>query len=90
MTFKPGLSMESAASVIMRDAVVKHMHTFAHVIKADHAAGKSMHAVYVDALAGTIALMIAGGQASKDELIAATATLLVNSLERDLQGLRSH
>lgn len=86
---KPGLSIESAASVIMRDTVVKHMHTFAHAIKADHACAKSMHAVYVDALAGTIALMIAGGQAGRDELIAATATMLVNSLERDLQGLRN-
>lgn len=85
---KPGLSLESAASVIMRDTVKKHMHTFAHTIKADHACGRAMHAVYIDALAGTIALMVAGGQASKDELIAATATLLVNSLERDLRGLR--
>jgi hypothetical protein len=84
---KPGLSIESAASVILRDATLKHMHTFAHVIQHDHVAGKSVHAEYVNALAGTMALMIAGGQCSRDDIIAGTATKLIECLERDLKML---
>lgn len=84
---KPGLSIESAASVVIRDAIVKHMHTFGHVIRYDRAAAKSVHAEYVNALAGAMALMIAGGQAGRDELISATATKLIECLERDLRHL---
>lgn len=82
-----GLSIESAASVTLRDTVLQHMLTFNHVIRADRIAGKSVHAEYVNALAGTMALMIAGGQASKDDIIAATAAKLVECIERDLRHL---
>ena len=84
---KPGLSIESAASVILHDTILKHMATFSHVIQHDHAAGKSVHAEYVNALAGTIALMIVGGQCSRDDIIAGTATKLIECLERDLRVL---
>jgi len=82
---KPGLSIESAASVILHKTILDHMHTFSHVIQHDHAAGKSVHAEYVNALAGTMALMIAGGQCSRDDIIAGTATKLIECLERDLR-----
>lgn len=84
---KPGLSIESAASVVLRDAIVKHMDVFAHVIRFDRVAGRSVHAEYVNGLAGAMALMIAGGQVSRDELIAATAEKLIECMERDLRLL---
>jgi hypothetical protein len=84
---KPGLSIESAASVILHDAIEKHMHAFSETIMRDRAAGKSVHAEYVNALAGTIALMIVGGQANRDEIIAGTAEKLIECLERDLRML---
>lgn len=82
-----GLSIESAASVTLRDTLESHMRTFNHVIRHDHVAGKSVHAQYVNALAGTVALMIAGGQAGKDDIIAATMTKLVECIDRDLKHL---
>lgn len=82
-----GLSIESAASVTLRDTLESHMRTFNHVIRADRIAGKSVHAQYVNALAGTMALMIAGGQAGKEDIIAATTAKLVECIERDLQHL---
>lgn len=87
MDVNKGLSIESAASVTLRDAVLTHMRTFGHAIRADRAAGKSVHAEYVNALAGTMALMIAGGQAAKDDIIAATHAKLVECIERDLKHL---
>ena len=51
----------------------------------DHAAGKSVHAEYVNALGGCMALMIAGGQCSREEVLEATATKLVECMERDLR-----
>jgi hypothetical protein len=82
-----GLSIESAASVTLRDTLGSHMRTFSHVIQFDRVAGKSVHAQYVNALAGAMALMIAGGQASKDDLIAVTTAKLVECIERDLRHL---
>ena len=82
-----GLSIESAASVTLRDTLEQHMRTFNHVIRYDHVAGKSVHAQYVNALAGTMALMIAGRQASKDDIIAATVAKLRECIERDLRYL---
>jgi hypothetical protein len=84
---KPGLSIESAASVTLRNTLLDHMRTFNHVIRADRAAGKSVHAEYVNALAGTMALMIAGGQCSRDDIVTGTATKLIECLERDLKML---
>lgn len=82
-----GLSIESAASVTLRDTLESHMRTFNHVIRHDRVAGKSVHAQYVNALAGTMALMIAGGQAGRDDIIAVTMAKLVECIDRDLKHL---
>lgn len=85
---KPGLSIESAASVTLRDTLASHMITFNHVIRHDRVAGKSVHAQYVNALAGTMALMIAGGQANYDGLVEATVAKLKECIDRDLRHIR--
>lgn len=84
---KPGLSIESAASVVLRDTIIKHMQAFSHVIRNDRAAGQSVVAAYVDGLAGAVALAIAGGHASR-EGITATVAKLRDAIERDLRHLR--
>jgi hypothetical protein len=85
---KLGLRIESAASVILRDVIKKHMQTFAHVIRDDRAANASVVAVYVDGLAGALALTIAGGHASRDAAVELTLAKLRDSVERDLKHLR--
>jgi len=56
-------------------------------VRADRVAGKSVHAQYVNGLAGAMALMIAGGQADKEDIIAATVAKLRECIERDLRFL---
>lgn len=84
---KPGLRIESAASVTLRDFVLKHMSTFARVIRTDRAANASVIAVYVDGLAGAAALTIAGGHAPRTEAIDAVIKSLRAAVDRDLQHL---
>lgn len=85
---KPGLRIESAASVTARDMIQNHMHTFAHVIRTDRAASQSTVAAYVDGLAGTVALTIAGGHGSRTDVIEATIKTLREAIDRDLRHVR--
>jgi hypothetical protein len=84
---KPGLSIESAASVVLRDAMLKHFHVFSETMRRDHAAGKSVHAEYVNGLAGVIAIMVTGGQGSKVDIINGTVAKLLECVDRDLRHL---
>lgn len=82
-----GLKIETAAGVILRDAIRNHMATFAFSIRCSHHGGRSVVAAYVDGLAGAMALTITGGHGSKEEIINATVTKLREALDRDLQHL---
>lgn len=84
---KPGLRIESAASVTARDMITKHVTVFSHVIKHDRAASQSVVAAYVDGLAGVTALAIAGRQGSRTDVIEATIAKLREAIDRDLQHL---
>lgn len=84
---QPGFSIESAASVIARDTITKHIQTFAHVIKNDRIAGQSVVATYVDGLAASVSLVIQGRHASKEEIVEATVAKLRDAIERDLRHL---
>jgi predicted sugar kinase len=83
----PGLKIESAASVILEDTIKKHMHAFAHVIRRDRVAGMSVSAAYTGGLSGTLALIVAGGHASKEEVLTATIAKLREAVDRDLRHL---
>jgi hypothetical protein len=85
---KPGLRIESAASVTARDMITKHIGVFMHVIRGDRAAGPSTAAAYVDGLAGVVALMIAGRHGSQEEVTEVTILQLRDAIKRDLQHLR--
>lgn len=87
MTNKNGLRIESAASVILRDTILKHMGIFAHVIRTDRAANASVVAAYVDGLAGATALTVAGGHGPRTEVIDAVIKSLRTAIDRDLQHL---
>lgn len=84
---KPGLRIESAASVTARDMITKHVGVFAHVIRTDRAASQSTASAYIDGLAGVVALTIAGGQGSRADVIAAVTTKLIAAIDRDLRHL---
>jgi hypothetical protein len=84
---KPGLNIESAASVTARDMISKHLHTFAHVVQTDRVASQSTVAAYIDGLAGVVALTIAGGQGSREDVILATMEKLREAINRDLVQL---
>jgi len=85
---KPGLRIESAASVILRDTIGQHAQIFAHVMLSDTIASRSVIAAYVDGLAGAMALAIAGGRGSREEVLSSTISSLQNAVERDLRHLR--
>lgn len=87
MSNTPGLCIESAASVILRDSIVKHMHVFGDVVRRDRAAGQSVVAAYIDGLAGAMALVIAGGHGGQSDITEATIDVLRNAIARDLAHL---
>ena len=82
-----GLKLEAAASVILRDAISRHMATFALAIRTNRRTGKDVIAAYIDGLAGAVALTIAGQHGSKDDVINATVTKLREAIDRDLRHL---
>ena len=84
---KPGLRLETAASVLVRTFVLDHMAKFFAILRNDRASGKAVHAEYVSALSGTIALMVSGGQGSKEDILAATYLKLREDVDKDLRHL---
>lgn len=82
-----GLKIETAAGVMLRDAIRKHMATFAHTINRSRRCGQSVVAAYIDGLAGAMALTITGGHGSKDEVVNAVLVKLREAVNRDLQHL---
>ncbi len=87
MTQPPGLRIESASSVVLRDTIKKHMELFAHVIKNDRVAGQAVVAAYIDGLAGAMALVVAGGHGGRTDVEDATLLKLRECFSRDLQML---
>ncbi len=83
----PGLRIESAASVTLRDSIQHHMQAFGLVIRRDRAANAGVVAAYVDGLAGATALTIAGGHGSREDVIEAVIKSLRLAVERDLGHL---
>jgi hypothetical protein len=84
----PGLRIETAASVLLKETITAHMAQFGHVIGRDKAASKSTLSVYVDGLAGAMALTIAGGLCSAHELTNDIDVRLREAVHRDLKYLR--
>jgi hypothetical protein len=82
-----GLKIETAASVTLRDAMRQHMQNFYFVIRSSRPTGQAVVAAYIDGLAGAVALTIAGGHGSKDDVVNATVTKLREAVDRDLRHL---
>lgn len=87
---KPGFSFESAASIVARDMITKHLKTFGHVIRNDRVAGQSTSAAYIDGLAGALAYIIAGGAGDKEEVLSTVIKTLRDAVDRDLRHLRAN
>ena len=87
MSNENGMRLETAASVVLRDAIVRHMEQFAYVIRRDRACNAAVVAAYVDGLAGATALTIAGGHGSREQVIEAVVKSLRLAVDRDLQHL---
>ncbi len=82
------LRFETASSLVARDLIAQFFHAFAHVIRGDRAAGKACTATMIDGLAGTMALVIAGGHGSKEDVLESTIAKLREAVDRDLQHQR--
>ena len=87
MNMDDGLKIEPAAGITLRDLIRQHMQAFSWVIRTNRKAGQAVVAAYIDGLAGTLALTIAGRHADKDEVINATVTKLREAVNRDLRHL---
>lgn len=85
---KPGLRIESAASITARDMIAKHIGQFQYAIRGDHAANRATVAAYLDGLAAVLALTIAGKHGSREEVIEANVKQLREAVDRDLKHLR--
>lgn len=86
---KDGLRVEAACSIIARHGVRQFFDTFALTVRRDRHAGQSTVAAYVDALAGAVALTVAGGHASKEEIVNATIIKLREAIDRDLRHIKA-
>lgn len=84
---KLGMSLETAASVLARDMITRHLAQFHHVIRADRLANASTSAAYIDGLAGVMALTVRGGHGSEQDVVDAVVTKLRECVRRDLHHL---
>jgi len=82
-----GLKIETAAGFTLRDAIRQHMQSFALTIRYSRSSGQAVVAAYIDGLAGAMALTIAGGHGSKEDVVNATVTKLREAVDRDLRHL---
>ena len=82
---KPGLRIETAASVTAQNMIRDHLGKFAPAIMRDHGVAKSVHAEYTSGLAGVIALLIASGQGSQEDVFNGTIEKLREYVARDLR-----
>ena len=87
---KPGLRIESAASVLLRDTIHKYFAQFALVIRRDRTAGASVVGEFRNGYAGAIALLVAGGHASREDVVNAEIAKLREYIDRDLAHLRKN
>ena len=83
----PGLSVETAAHVILRDKIKRHLTEYSDAIMRDRKTGANAVAAFVDGLAGTMAMCVISGQVSRDDCLAATVHALRKALDRDLLQL---
>lgn len=81
---KPGLRPETAASYLVRESTASHLKNFGYVIQNDRKTARATVAAYTDGLAGAMALAIAGGHGSRDEVLLMTINELRKALDRDL------
>ena len=86
---KPGLRVETAASVIARDMIHDFMGKFALAIRRDRHTSATTTAAYIDGLAGCIALTVAGKHGSREEVVAAVLDKLNDAVNRDLRMLNN-
>jgi hypothetical protein len=86
-----GLKIETAAGVMLRDAIRTHTATFALVIRASRHTGQDIIGAYISGLTAAMALAIVGGHASKEEIVNATLAKLRQVLDENLRYLgRNH
>lgn len=81
---KPGLRLETAAGVLATDMMAKHIAAFQFVIKKDRHASQTTVAAYIEGLAAVVALTVAGGHGSRDEVVNATVDRLREEVDRVL------
>ncbi len=89
MSNPDGMRIETASSVLARDMIQKHLGQFALVMRKDKLASRSTVTEYTNGLAGAVALAIAGGHGSKDDVVEATIKQFREYVDRDLTHLKA-
>jgi hypothetical protein len=75
------------AKTVGRDWLENYMKSFAPHVRSERATSKIVSALFIDALAGTLALTIAGRQDSEEEILGAAIDSLRDAVRRDLRHL---
>jgi hypothetical protein len=75
------------AETVGRDWLKIFMKSFAPFIRSERTTSQVASALFIDALAGVLALTIAGRQDSEQQIVDATIASLRNAVKRDLRHL---
>ena len=70
-----------------RDWIKNYMKSFAPSIRSERATSRVASALFIDGLAGVLALTIAGRQGSEQQIVDATIASLRDAVKRDLRHL---
>jgi hypothetical protein len=74
-------------ALVLRDMITQYFGFYALAVRRDRTAGRDAVAALIDGLAGAMALQVAGGHGTREEIEAATIERLRTCLQRDLQHL---
>jgi hypothetical protein len=75
------------AKTVGRDWVKEYMKSFAAQIRTERTTSQAASALFIDGLAGVLALAIAGRQDSEEQIVDAAIASLRDAVKRDLRHL---
>jgi hypothetical protein len=84
----PGLKLESASAVVAKDMMAHHLGQYSLVIRGDRRCGQDTAGAYISGLAGVLALNIAAGHGSREEIEKAAIEKLRECITRDLHYIK--
>jgi len=86
---KPGLRIETAASVMAADMMAQHLKTFKNVIQNDRHTNGAVIAAYIEGLACVVALTVAGRHGGYWEVMASVDERLRDEVDKILKLMKA-